>query len=61
MPTLHKPDPLSLYVKHEVEGVAAAAPGNAAKNIHAANNGLCEARAADPNRKWDEVESRKAT
>ena len=49
-----------LHCDGEEEGVANAAPGSAAKMSHAANDGLFEASAADPNRKWDEVESRKA-
>ena len=50
-----------LHCDGEEEGVANAAPGSAAKMSHAANHGLIEASAVDPNRKWDEVESRKAT
>ena len=50
-----------LHCDGEEEGVANAAPGSAAKMSHAADNGLFEASAADPNRKWNEVESRKAT
>ena len=50
-----------LHCDGDEGGVANAAPGSAAKMSHAANHGLIEASAVDPDRKWDEVESRKAT